>query len=542
VRYPQFVSPNASSVEVVVNTAPHVFDVSVTSPLCTTTAGARTCVLTVGAPIGSDTFAITVFSGANASGSVLSTATTSTMVVAGTPFAVSVALNAVLGMLVVALQNAAFGGSCPNAPAGTTGIVEGCSGSATIAVSAFDPSGAQITGTQPYPATIQLATSDTALAIAPAQITAPGQTATLTYAGAAFGASVTNTAMVNASAGGQGAGLSFPVMRQYLYVVNANAPEGVAPPGGGNVEVFAFGASGNATPVRVLAGPLTQLSTPVDSFVDGAGELYVLEEGPYSGVNSQPVVLVFAPGATGNVAPIRAISGVGAVTMNLPCETMTRDSVGGHLSVICDDNGAHVFPVSGNGSAASLQLYSLQDASWSYPIGQFFDAAGNLYVNDGSTNAIFEYAPPLPASGTNAAISATKTISSSVWPAGIDPLDLRMDRQGNAVAVIAYVNTSSGPQDAGNEVAIWRKGTLPCNNCSPSATLTGAPFSTHLPNGTAEDAAGNLYVSNSVTNQVFVFAGSMVSSAVGATSNPPLLRTINTGANPSSPGGMAIGP
>jgi hypothetical protein len=540
VRYPQFVSPNAVSVTIVVNTAaPLIVDVSATSPLCTTSAGARTCSLAVNAAVGTDTFAITIYAAAGGTGTVLATASTSTPVVAGTPFSITVAMNAVLGTLVLAMQGAAFSGSCPNAPTGVTAVFEGCTGSATLVVSPFDPSGAPITGTQPYSAPIQLASGDAALNVAPAQLTAPGQTATITYAGAAFGASVTTSVSISASAGGQAAAITLPVERQYLYIANVNASNGVPATGGGDVEVFAFGASGIAPPARVLSGASTLMQVPADLLLDAAGELYVLDIG--TAASPQPQVLVFAPGANGNVAPIRKITGLAAVNGSVQCEEMTLDPSGQNLLVNCDDEAIHVFPALGNGTATTLQEYSLQNGSWTYLIGAAFDAAHNLYVTDGSTNAIFEFAPPLPTSGTYTPIVAASTLGSTLWPAGVTPLDVRIDRRGNTIATIVNQN-AAGPADAGNEVAIWHSGTLPCNNCAPSATFSGTPFSTHAPDDPSEDAAGNLYVSNSVTNQVFVFSSAQFTAAIGSVSNPAPLRTISTGANPSAPSTLAIGP
>ena len=543
VRYPQFVSPNAASVTIVENVgAPRIFDISPTSPLCTASAGARTCSIAFTADVGTDTFTITIYSGPGGSGSALATASATTSVVAGTPFSIMVAMNAILGTLVLALQSPAFGGSCPNAPPGVTAVIEGCPGSATIVVSAFDPSGAPITGSQSYVAPLQLSSNDPALAVAPSQITAPGQTATLTYAGAAFGASITNAAVVSVSAGGQTGVLTYPLVRQYLYVVNTNTLYGQPPAFGGDVEVFAYGAAGNATPARVLSGALTQISSPLDIFVDSTGSLYVLDNGPPPGGTNLPVILVFAPGATGNVAPIRTIANIAAVTGNQGCEAMTRDPTGTEIFVLCDDSVDHVFPVSGNGNAAGLQLYSLQDAAWGFPVGQFLDPAGNLYVADAAVDEIFEYTAPLPMAGTPSAIVAGNSIASTSWPAAVTPSFLAMDHQGNAFAMISYQNATAGPPDAGNEVAIWRKGRLPCNNCAPSATLSGTPLSIHLPEVTAEDAAGNLYVDNSVTSSVSVIAASTVSGVSGITTNPPVLRTFFTSANPISPVGMAVGP
>jgi hypothetical protein len=67
--------------------------------------------------------------------------------------------------------------------------------------------------------------------------------------------------------------------------------------------VFAAGANGNATPIRTISGPLTQMTACLsDVIVDGSGVLYV-------GGACQDAIFVFAAGANGNVAPIRVISG-----------------------------------------------------------------------------------------------------------------------------------------------------------------------------------------------------------------------------------------
>jgi hypothetical protein len=70
------------------------------------------------------------------------------------------------------------------------------------------------------------------------------------------------------------------------------------------VLVFASGASGNVAPVGVLSGTLTQLQELHDIDVSSAGEIYVLTRNPQT---SWVTVLVFAAGATGNVAPVRVI-------------------------------------------------------------------------------------------------------------------------------------------------------------------------------------------------------------------------------------------
>src|SRR5207244_13003195 len=70
-----------------------------------------------------------------------------------------------------------------------------------------------------------------------------------------------------------------------------------------SITVFSRTAQNNASPVRVIRGPKTQLSLPMKVFVDTArNEIFVAN----SGGNS---ILVFTTTANGDVAPLRKIEG-----------------------------------------------------------------------------------------------------------------------------------------------------------------------------------------------------------------------------------------
>jgi len=56
------------------------------------------------------------------------------------------------------------------------------------------------------------------------------------------------------------------------------------------------------TQVQYITGSNTQISGPYGVAVDASGYLYVIS-------TSGSSILVFAPGATGNVAPVETISG-----------------------------------------------------------------------------------------------------------------------------------------------------------------------------------------------------------------------------------------
>src|SRR5439155_2865554 len=70
-----------------------------------------------------------------------------------------------------------------------------------------------------------------------------------------------------------------------------------------SITIYSRAAQNNASPVRVIHGPKTELSLPMKVFVDTAhNELFVAN----SGSNS---ILVFSRTVNGDVAPIRKIEG-----------------------------------------------------------------------------------------------------------------------------------------------------------------------------------------------------------------------------------------
>jgi hypothetical protein len=79
-----------------------------------------------------------------------------------------------------------------------------------------------------------------------------------------------------------------------------------SPPLGGTPSILEFGAgsTGNVAPTRIISGSATTMGELGNLRVDSAGNIYVLSENEQGSDN----ILKFAPGATGNVAPIVSIS------------------------------------------------------------------------------------------------------------------------------------------------------------------------------------------------------------------------------------------
>ncbi|PYO70626.1 MAG: hypothetical protein DMD64_16905, partial [Gemmatimonadetes bacterium] len=77
---------------------------------------------------------------------------------------------------------------------------------------------------------------------------------------------------------------------------------------GSSITVYAAGASGNATPTATIAGGNTGLNFPNGVALDGAGNIYVVNE--FSGSAGGPgTITVYAAGASGNVTPTATIAG-----------------------------------------------------------------------------------------------------------------------------------------------------------------------------------------------------------------------------------------
>jgi len=75
---------------------------------------------------------------------------------------------------------------------------------------------------------------------------------------------------------------------------------------GTSIEIFAAGAHGNVAPVVTIGGAKTLITNLLGVGVDASGTIYATNQ---SSTPGDDAILVFAPGAHGNAAPIAAISG-----------------------------------------------------------------------------------------------------------------------------------------------------------------------------------------------------------------------------------------
>jgi streptogramin lyase len=233
-RKPQFVSPNATTASISINSGTaQSFDVSASSTLCQTVSNVRTCALPLTAPYGQDSIAVSLMGTSSVNGNqvLLGQGSNSLTVVAGTNFTVAVGINPV-----VAGINVGQG----NVPA-PTAYAFGSASSQSATLTFADPSGANITGSGNVPnflTPVTLTSSDPHVTITPTSLITPGQGFTIAYDGST---AVAQTVTVSAGVGTfqlATATFAFPGLNITRYNLGAQFtidPEGLTVGSDGNI-------------------------------------------------------------------------------------------------------------------------------------------------------------------------------------------------------------------------------------------------------------------------------------------------------------------
>lgn len=272
-----------------------------------------------------------------------------------------------------------------------------------------------------------------------------------------------------------------------------------------SITVYAPGAGGNIAPVRTLPSSVnTKIHALSSIALDSAGYIYVANDGNSS-------IQVFPPGATGNWFPARTISGINT-GLNTPAGVVL-DSVGNLYVTNNNISSITVYPPGANGNAPPARTISGANTGLNSPTGVALDSSGNLYVANRNGASITVYS-----SSANGNVPPTRTIGGA--NTGLTfPLGVALDGAGNL-----YVTTLSV-----NSILVFPAGAT--GNVPPTRTISGTNTGLSSPEGITLDSLGNLYVTNLGVNSILVF----LPGSSGNMSPSRIISGGNTGlAGPSS--------
>lgn len=231
----------------------------------------------------------------------------------------------------------------------------------------------------------------------------------------------------------------------------------------GSVREFAPGADGNVAPVRTLAGTATALSEPFGLAIDSAGEVWVADVGNSS-------IFVFAANASGNTAPVRFITGA-ATGLSLP-DALALDGAGDVL--VADEQGrVEDFAAGVSGKQVS-------------PFGSLAGSQTGIVIPVGvaiSPPLLGISTATLPAATVGTAYSQTVGASGGVRP--------------------YRFSLASGALPAG-VTALNAATATATGNAAPIGLIAGGNTTLDFPHGVDVDAQGRIYVPNQFGNSIAV--------------------------------------
>ena len=175
----------------------------------------------------------------------------------------------------------------------------------------------------------------------------------------------------------------------------------VADQTGSRILVFGAGADGNVAPIRTIAGSCTGLHRPMGLALDGTGNLYAANLGADTpGTNS---VTVYAAGASGNATPVSIIAG-GNTRLYNPLGIALDAGGSIYVSNYGDtDQGPTILKRPSlstlRARAAMWHQAGQSRVTWPSPLVSVIDAAGQLYVASFAAQLISIYAPGVTGGG-----------------------------------------------------------------------------------------------------------------------------------------------
>jgi hypothetical protein len=162
-----------------------------------------------------------------------------------------------------------------------------------------------------------------------------------------------------------------------------------------SVAIYPPGSRGNAAPKVVISGPETRLQSPNAVGVDSQGNVYVANEGSWTGgpdkitISVPSTITVYSSGSSGNSRPARIISGASTGLKMLRGLAVNGS---GYVFASCDalpgtfGTSILIFAPGSVGNVAPIAVVGGDCADLKAPGPLTLDSSGHLYV----MNPVFE--------------------------------------------------------------------------------------------------------------------------------------------------------
>ena len=505
-RTPQYVSPNTGSLRisfVSVNGSPPsppiadtIVQLSSGTNGCSTSSSALTCTVTLGAPVGSDVFALTIYQSADATGSALATSNLSATITANTANNLSITLGGVVSTITLS-------------PNPMVAAADGSTHTFTLGVTAKDASGATIIAPGNYSSAINLAVSgdaNGAIQLSSSQLTAPPNSGGTNSVTVTYDASKTLTsATITASASG---------------ATSATASVNPIVYSPANLNALVVGGS-NGT-ISVSEAGYTGVFT-----VSGAGSL--------ASVSCSPVSC--APASAGGTVTVTvAPSSAGTGTLTLTDTHSVAASVSLKVASTSGGIGVPGPPV--------ITEFSAGISAGSSPEGITAGPDGNLWFTERFGNRIGRITPSGTVTEFSSGISAnsqpygiTAGPDGNLWFAEYNGNRIgRITPSGTVTEFSSGISASSEPDGitAGPDGNLWFTEFLGnrIGRISPSGTVTEffIGFSSSNPVGITAGPDGNLWFAERTGNRIgrIIPNGTVIefSSGISASSQPYYILSL----------------
>jgi len=254
-----------------------------------------------------------------------------------------------------------------------------------------------------------------------------------------------------------------------------------------SITVYAPGTNGDVKPIRTIAGPLAGLTRPNGLAVDSSGVLYVANAG-VSGqgttVTGQDRVLVFAPGANGDIAPLRYIKDRIVQPRAVALDGHGYVYVSNYGAMLDAENSITVYKTGAAADPTPVRRIAGAHTTLDTPLGLAIGPHGDIFVvNSGRVNlgidSIIIFAPGASGNAVPArVITGDKTLLNVPQNVSVDSAGyIYVTNFGNS-SVTVYAPNANG-------------------NASPVLLIGGpdAALGAYV-EGTAFDGAGDYYVVN----------------------------------------------